>query len=243
MNGDIISIKGTRSGLVALINTEYDFTEIKNILRIKIENSRGFFKGARITFHYPGDKCLTEEMTIELENICSEYGLLPDRQITWPSAPEPRDIISQANNEVAVSLADNVNPVMKEASPSLPESGISQADREPSLLVNRSLRSGQKLSYNGNVIIMGDVNPGSEITASGNIIVWGSLRGVVHAGAGGKQDCSIMAFRLKPVQLRIASIISRSPENQQLTSYPEVARLANGKMIIEPYLTYGLRKN
>jgi len=77
MNGDIISIKGTRSGLVALINTEYDFTEIKNILRTKIENSRGFFKGARITFHYPGDKCLTEEMTIELENICSEYGLLP----------------------------------------------------------------------------------------------------------------------------------------------------------------------
>ncbi|MBU7005140.1 septum site-determining protein MinC [Phosphitispora fastidiosa] len=243
MNGDIISIKGTRNGLVALINTEYDFTEIKNMLRVKIVNSRGFFKGARITFHYPSDKFLTEEMTVELENICSEYGLLPDRQITWPTASEPRNITAQANNEVAVSLADDVNPVMKEASPSLPESGITQADREPSLLVNRSLRSGQKISYDGNVIIMGDVNPGSEITASGNIVVWGSLRGVVHAGAGGKQDCSIMAFRLKPVQLRIASIISRSPENQQLTSYPEVASLANGKMVIEPYLTYGLRKN
>ncbi|WP_418792463.1 septum site-determining protein MinC [Phosphitispora sp. TUW77] len=242
MTGDIIKIKGTRGGLVALINTKHDFTEIKNTLKLKIEDSRGFFKGAKITFHYPVDKCLTEEMIKELENICSEGGLIPDRHISWPAAPEHKEIIEQANNESAISLADDIKPLMKEASSSLPASGLTRADQEPSLLINHNLRSGQKLSYDGNIIIMGDVNPGSEVTASGNIVIWGSLRGIAHAGAGGNQDCSIMAFRLKPVQLRIGSTISRSPENQQLTLYPEIARLVNGKMVIEPYLTYGLRK-
>ncbi len=243
MAGDVIRIKGTRNGLVALIDTGYDFTEIKNVLRTKIEASKGFFKGARITFHYPESNSLSDDMTRELESICSACGLIPDRQIAWPAAPEPRGITSQTYNEIAISQENELNPVLNEPSPSLPAAGISRADREPSILVNRSIRSGQKLSYDGNVIILGDVNPGSEITASGNIVVWGSLRGVVHAGAGGRQDCSIMAFRLNPVQLRIASVISRSPENQELSPYPEIARLVNGKMVIEPYLTYGLRKN
>src|SRR6056297_3955739 len=52
-------------------------------------------------------------------------------------------------------------------------------------LINRTLRSGQKIKKSGNVVIIGDINPGAEVIAGGNIIVFGKIRGVVHAGAGG----------------------------------------------------------
>ena len=70
------------------------------------------------------------------------------------------------------------------------------------ILVQRTLRSGQSIRYGGNVVIIGDVNPGAEVTATGNIMVMGALRGVVHAGAGGDEKAVIMAFRLEPTQLR-----------------------------------------
>lgn len=40
----------------------------------------------------------------------------------------------------------------------------------------------------------------------------GALRGVVHAGANGDETAIIMALKLMPQQLRIASYIARSPD-------------------------------
>ncbi|GFR36539.1 hypothetical protein TCEA9_23510 [Thermobrachium celere] len=43
--------------------------------------------------------------------------------------------------------------------------------------VKNTVRSGQRITYNGNVVIIGDVNSGAEIIAYGNVIVLGVLRG------------------------------------------------------------------
>jgi septum site-determining protein MinC len=245
MNREIVNIKGTKQGLVICLSSTHEFDELKKTLQTKIESSRGFFKGAKFTFHLDYDS-LSAEKTKELEDICCEHGLVPDTKIKWPSAqktPSPSDRpVKLAESEREKSMAANVRPLMREASPSLPSAVVAEADNRPCLLLNRSLRSGQKVNYNGNVVVLGDVNPGSEITANGDIVVLGSLRGVVHAGADGSQESIIMAYRLNPVQLRIGSSISRPPENNPVSPYPEIARLQNGQMYIEPYLTHGLKK-
>lgn len=241
MNSDIISIKGTRKGLVICLDPNHDFEELKKTLKQKIESSQGFFKGARFTFHLDFNT-MTAENTKELENICCEHGLVPDGEITWKPAVEPEPAIHHApETPRETAMADNVRPLMREASPSIPSVGINQTDKKPCLLVSRSMRSGQKINYDGNVVVLGDVNPGSEITASGDIVIMGSLRGVVHAGANGDQSSIIMAYRLNPVQLRIASTISRPPENSKVSTNPEIARLHKNQMFIEPYLTHGLK--
>lgn len=249
MNSDIINIKGTRNGLVICLDSGHDFEELKKTLKSKIESGRGFFKGAKFTFHL-GFNTLTAEKTRELEEICCQHGLVPDKDIAWTPHPMPEQpfdkpvvTLPKKRPEGAreKAMADNVRPLMREASPSLPSVGITAADKKPCLLINHSLRSGQKVNYNGNVVMLGDLNPGSEITAAGDIVILGSLRGVVHAGAKGDQSSIIMAYRLNPVQLRIASTISRPPENNQLSPYPEIARLQNGQMVIESYITHGLK--
>ncbi len=107
---------------------------------------------------------------------------------------------------------------------------------ENAILVQRTLRSGQSIHYNGNVVILGDVNPGAEIVAAGNVIVMGALRGVVHAGAAGDESAIVMAFKLQPTQLRIANHITRSPDDEMTESkQPEVARIKDGVVTIEEF--------
>ncbi|MBU3181319.1 septum site-determining protein MinC [Clostridium psychrophilum] len=102
--------------------------------------------------------------------------------------------------------------------------------------LRKTIRSGQSINYPGNVVIIGDVNPGAEIYAAGNIIVFGTLRGAVHAGTNGNEKAIIAAFKLEPQILQIGNIITRSPEDEIKPQYPEVAKIKNGNIIVEPYL-------
>lgn len=102
--------------------------------------------------------------------------------------------------------------------------------------IRNTIRSGQDIEFPGNIVIIGDVNGGGQIKAGGNIIVLGTLRGVVHAGYSGNEKAVIAAFSLQPTQLRIAGIISRSPDGNTIKPIcPELARIRDGYIVIEPY--------
>lgn len=103
-----------------------------------------------------------------------------------------------------------------------------------SLLVRRTLRSGQRVRFTGNVIVLGDVNPGAEIVAGGDIVVMGTLRGVAHAGAGGDGEAIVAAFRLQPTQIRVGGVIGRSPDGAyERPDVPEIARVRDGALVVE----------
>jgi len=102
--------------------------------------------------------------------------------------------------------------------------------------LRKTIRSGQRFEYSGNLVIIGDINPGAEVYAAGNIIVLGSLKGSVHAGSNGNEKAVIAAFSLQPQIVEIAGVITRSPEDNMKPKYPELARIKNGKIIVEPYL-------
>lgn len=108
----------------------------------------------------------------------------------------------------------------------------------PTILVQRTLRSGQNINYDGNVVILGDVNPGAEVIASGHILVMGVLRGVVHAGASGDESATVTALVLNPTQLRISAHITRPPDGSKVLqdNGAETARIKDNEVMIEKYL-------
>jgi septum site-determining protein MinC len=53
--------------------------------------------------------------------------------------------------------------------------------------------------------------------------VWGRLRGNVHAGYKGDTQARIMALRMEPAQIRIATFVARGPANPPTQFFPEVA--------------------
>lgn len=113
------------------------------------------------------------------------------------------------------------------------------AARGETLLIKRTLRSGQQVRHDGNVVVLGDVNPGAEVVATGDIVVMGVLRGVAWAGCKGDLNAVVAAFRLQPTQLRIGHLISRPPDGEPLnTNQPEIAHVRGGKVIIDAYAAH-----
>ena len=102
--------------------------------------------------------------------------------------------------------------------------------------IRKTVRGGQSIKFPGNIVIIGDVNSGAEVYAGGNIIVLGSIKGNVFAGVSGNKNAIIAAFLLQPEVLKIGDLITISPDSEKPT-YPEVARVKDDEIIVEPYLT------
>ena len=113
---------------------------------------------------------------------------------------------------------------------------ISSNNNSPSLTHEGIVRSGEKISSNGNLIIIGDVNPGAQISAKGNIYVWGKLCGIAIAGRDGEDNCFIASLYLNPLQLRINNKVAIGPKEKPIDHYPEIALLNKGKIVIKPLL-------
>ncbi len=96
------------------------------------------------------------------------------------------------------------------------EHGLSKTykpdDNPSTTILKKTVRSGQKITNNGDLIIFGDVNPGGEVSATGNITILGDVRGVVHAGSDGNLDACIIGYRIAPLQLRIGNYMIRGEE-------------------------------
>lgn len=216
MSREAVSIKGTRNGLVIIFNPEGNIDEIKDNLKMKMESSGGFFKGAKFTVYSPGCD-INHSFISELEGICRQYGLIPSGDVSWPPTPAREE-----QKAAPRSKQSQVIPLRQ------PQPGGEQA-----LLINRTLRSGQRVASGHNVVVMGDVNPGAEVISGGSIYVLGSCKGSVHAGCGGNLMTEVFALKLKPISLRIGSIAAGgSPE---VPDGPGVARVSRGKIIFGRY--------
>ena len=104
------------------------------------------------------------------------------------------------------------------------------------ILHKGTVRSGDRISSNGDLFIIGDVNPGAIISANNNVYVWGKLLGVAYAGKNGNKNASIASLCLNPLQLKICGIIAIGPKEKPKYQYPEIAILEDKKIIIKPYL-------
>ena len=114
-----------------------------------------------------------------------------------------------------------------------------EAESLPTLYLRKTIRSGQSISSDGNIVVIGDVNPGAEIIAKGDITVWGILGGIAHAGSDGNNYARIRALKLNPVQIRIGEVFARRtdtvnlPYIQKSSEYvPEEAFTYKGSIVI-----------
>ena len=104
------------------------------------------------------------------------------------------------------------------------------------ILHEGTVRSGDRISSNGNLCIIGDVNPGAIVSAKKNIYVWGKLLGIAFAGKSGNNNASIASLYLNPLQLRIADVIAIGPKDKPKNFYPEIAVIDKETIIIKPHI-------
>ncbi|KGP74738.1 septum site-determining protein MinC [Desulfosporosinus sp. Tol-M] len=209
-----VALKGTREGLVLYLDPTADFEVLMNELTKLLKNSVQFLQGASVRC-YAGKKEYTEDEHSMLGTILREQQL---KLVGWLTSEEvfvPGKFQSHATEDKETRLW---------------EEGMVEGS---CLFVERTLRSGKSMQFDGHIVVLGDVNPGAEIIATGNIVVLGSLRGVAHAGATGERKASVSAYYLAPTQLRIADLVTRAPEEEAYGRGPEIARIKDGQLIVE----------
>ena len=111
-----------------------------------------------------------------------------------------------------------------------------KSKKRDDVLHKGTVRSGDRISSNGNLCIIGDVNPGAIVSAKKNIYVWGKLLGIAFAGKGGNKNAYIASLYLNPLQLRIADVIAIGPKDKPKNYYPEIAVIDKQTINIEPYI-------
>ncbi|WP_457623963.1 septum site-determining protein MinC [Persephonella sp.] len=147
-----------------------------------------------------------------------------DTDLSQEQVEKIEEILKKYNNKVLGYKSQTKKPQRK-----IPEI----TEKKSLKIISKTIRSGERIEYDGDVLVIGDVNPDAYIIASGNIIVMGALRGVVHAGANGDETATVMALKLMPQQLRIASFYTRSPDNPEVPEYPEKAYIEENQIVIE----------
>lgn len=105
-----------------------------------------------------------------------------------------------------------------------------RSESEEIKFYGKTLRSGDKLTSSGDLIIMGDVNPGSEVEAGGNVYVMGNLMGFVRAGIG-KGEAEVRAIFFKAPVLEICGRTVSFERNEEYLNFR--VRVKNGKVKIE----------
>lgn len=218
-----VTFKGTVNGLTIILREEDNIEAILGQLEKKIASAGKFFKGASLLVKYRGKKLVKEEEA-------SIYKLLINK-----SGAEIKGF--EEDTEEPPKVQDNpvVQPQNKLRMRNYYFKGINEGVTK---FYRGTVRSGQLINFDGNLVVIGDVNPGAELVATGNVIVMGWLRGIVHAGSDGNKEAIVVAFNLQPTQLRIADVITRSPDEKDLREsiIPELAYVKDDMVYIERFL-------
>ena len=208
-----VIIKGKNDRLVIALNPDIDFLDICDILKTKILEAKNFIGNSRIAIEFSG-RALTNEEENKLIGIITENSNIVISYI----------FSKRTDSEEEMDL-ENINPLIEEGK---------------THFFRGTLRSGSKIESDGNVVVLGDVNPSSIIKARGNVIVLGHLNGTVYAGLGGDDRAFIGAIYFNPIQLTIGmktitdiqdEILDSSRVNKK--SRFKVARIRNQEIVVE----------
>ena len=226
MERDGIAIKGTRQGLLITLG-EGPWEAQMDTLTRRLEKGAAFFRGGRAALDV-GSRPLDEAQIRQVRDLLAQY-----RVDLWA-------VQSTADATILATVRLGLSPILgpeEAAGRAESQGGREEAPIPPAggLVVERTVRSGQRIEHPGDIIVIGDVHAGAEIIAGRHVIVWGKLHGVVHAGALGDESAVVCALDLAPTQLRIADHIARSPEERRRRPAPEMARVHRGRIEAVPW--------
>ena len=208
-----VIIKGKNDRLVIALNPDVDFLDICDILKTKILEAKNFIGNSRMAIEFSGRTLTNDEENTLIGIITNNSNIV----ISY--------IFSKKEKQEQEIDLESLNPLIEEGK---------------THFFRGTLRSGAKIESDGNVVVLGDVNPSSIIKARGNVIVLGHLNGTVYAGLGGDDRAFIGAIYFNPIQLTIGmrtitdiqdEILDSSRVNKK--SRFKVARVINQEIVVE----------
>lgn len=206
----MITLKGSPKGIMILIDAEN--LEIASFeLKEKLTESAQFFNEEELEV-FMTSPTLTDVEVYSLRPIV-EKGLKNTKTVFIEHLPK---LLPKQH-----SLLDELSD----------DEGIAK-------FVRTTVKSGEVLESEYNLIVIGDVESGAVVRSKENIFIMGSLFGEAVAGCGGKTDSVIVAMRLMAEKIEIAGItksVKTSALKKFLPGVPEIAYIMGDEIKIEQY--------
>ncbi|WP_272508259.1 MULTISPECIES: septum site-determining protein MinC [Paenisporosarcina] len=168
------------------------------------------------------DQCAYAELVEELKRKVSDEGIDGQAEVLlqlgnrYCSEEQTKELIASVHTSPHLRVSRVQSDVI-----SVEESNRRILERQSETYVG-IVRSGQVVRAEGDLVVVGDVNPNGKVIAGGNIFVLGRLKGIAHAGSNGNKEAVIAASWLEATHLMIhealeimtdeLTILSEQPE-------------------------------
>lgn len=198
---------------------------------------KGTKKGLQLSLD---DQCTFEKLLEEVESKLSEQ----KEQLSAPKGEHLQVTIDAGYRYMSEEQKEKLIELMQEKfqievdeikSSVVTKEAAEKALKDDHVIrMARVIRSGQVLEFEGDVVLIGDINPGAVLKTTGSIYVLGSLKGVAHAGCEGNVRAVICASFMDPAQLRIAHVVRHPPEEEEWRGMFESAFIdEDGVLVLE----------
>lgn len=198
-----IRVKGVKGGIRLIIDEEASWKEVIDELKDKLGTS--FFNEGKLFIELGRRKVSKEEYRLLDEILSSKPSLRIMRVEAFD--PSTRSVVKEFLPHVEPETIDRV-----------------------SLFHLGTLRSGAFLEHDGDLVIIGDVNPGAEVRLGGNLAVFGALRGSAYVGMDISGDVFVVALRLSPSLLVMRNRVIPIPSDLSKDKPVAVTLSEDGKV-------------
>lgn len=237
-----VTIKGTKSGIILVLDPSLPFEDLCLSVKDKFKEASSFLGRNNMGLLIRGRELTDEEKDLVV-SIIQE-----NSELTITCIIDDESVFEKEFRHNKVS-----EPVMEEP---VEEVSVNDMFDDSAVIYRGNLRSGQDISSDKSIVVLGDVKPGANVTSYGSIYILGELRGNAFAGASGDQNAIIMALDLRPIQVRIADAIAISPDAEKGAKIkvrkkkilggnegdPEVVYIENGHIVKTGYGASFLRQ-
>jgi len=206
-------LRGTNVIAIELLTDDSNFN-IEDIKRFILEK-RQLLKGSRFILSVENHR-ITEQ---ELKELVNQFKSL--EEITFCGLKTNL----KENRELCIKLGIPCDLSSMEI-----EKVKERSESEEIKFIKKTLRSGDKITSTGDLIVMGDVNPGAEVEAGGNVYVMGNLMGFVKAGIG-KKECEVRALYFRAPIIEVCGKQVPFERAESFTNFK--IKVKDGKIKIE----------
>lgn len=210
----MIKLKGMHDSMIrCMIPDNMDASEITEQMKKIVKDGKTVLPGSKLVLDFGARKLTSELVSAMLSGFVWSSGAAVAAWITLDAASQ--DALARAGL------------------PSTEPSAKQKKSAAPGRMVFRSLRSGQRVTHGGDVIIAGNVNSGAEVFAAGNVTVLGRLRGLVHAGCNGLDTAAIAARSMEAVQVRIGTHVGSLERSALWWGKSVIAKVEDDTVLID----------
>lgn len=169
-----VSLKGTKEGYQLLINQEAAFSEVESETEELITQLKKDINPDQVL-----------ELTIKTGN----------RLFTDKEKESILSLIEAKSNFLVKTIESEVVSI---------DQALKWYKETSTKLEIRTVRSGQIIEAEGDLLLVGGVHPGGTVRATGSIFIIGELKGIAHAGTLGKESAVVVADFRYNAQVRVA---------------------------------------